>query len=138
MDTGITLERYLGELDPATADCVVDYGTSELYTEADMDSALDAILTEFKNWDGCVLKRFAFAGDDACGTEELAWMNELREADDPKSEAFDQTIAFVTDFHTPADAEGSWEPDSDYEGWTWHLGRTGADGSWQLMSWGYA
>lgn len=138
MDKGITLERYLGELDPATADCEVDYGTSELFTEADMDSALDAVLTEFKSWDGCVLKRFAFAGDDACGAEELAWLNELREANDPESEAFDQAIAFVSDFHTSADAEGAWEADSDYDGWTWHLGRTGADGSWQLMSWGYA
>ena len=65
-------------------------------------------------------------------------MNELREADDSGSEAFDQAISFVTDFHTPADAEGAWEADTDYKDWTWHLGRTGADGGWQLMTWGYA
>ena len=136
-DQGITLERYLGELDPATANCEVDYGTSSLFAEADMDAALDVILTEFKTWDGCVMSRFAYAGDEACGPEELAWINELREANLPDSEAFDQAIAFVTDFHTPEDAKGAWEPDADYVGYSWHLGRTGADGAWQLMSWGY-
>ena len=141
MDAGITFERYLGALDPVIADCTVDYGTSELYEETDMDSALDPILDEFRGWTGCVLKRIAFAGDDACGADELAWMNELRAANTPDAPEFDQAIAFVSDFHSPSekDAEGTaWEPDSDYTGWSWHLGRTGTDGTWQLMTWGYA
>ncbi|MBQ3283004.1 MAG: M15 family metallopeptidase [Atopobiaceae bacterium] len=137
MDAGLTFERYLGELDPMTADCEVDYGTSELYEETDMDSALDVILAEFAGWGGCVMQRFAYAGDEACGDEELAYVNELREANTPDVEAFDQAIVFSTNFHTPADAEGAWESDTDYEDWTWHLGRTGVDGSWQLMTWGF-
>ncbi len=137
MDEGITLERYLDELDPMTADCEVDYGASKLYAEPDMDSALDAILAEFKNWDGCTLQRFAFAGDDACGADELEYVNGLREEG---AEAFDQAIVFTTDFHSPSaeKSEGTaWEPDTDYKDWTWHLGRTGADGSWELLTWGY-
>ncbi|MBQ1840099.1 MAG: M15 family metallopeptidase, partial [Atopobiaceae bacterium] len=47
MDKGITYERYLGELDPMIADCTVDYGTSEVYAEPDIDGALDPILAEF-------------------------------------------------------------------------------------------
>ena len=137
MDEGITLERYLDALDPMTADCEVDYGTSKLYTEADMDSALDAVLEEFRNWDGCELKRFAFAGDDTCGTEELAYANSLR-SERPKE--FTQAIVFKTDFHSPSGekAEGTaWEPDSDYQDWEWHLARTDADGAWVLLTWGY-
>ena len=137
-DAGLTFEEYLDEVEPCVAGCEVDYGSSKLYTEPDMDSALDVILTEFRSWDGCVMQRFAFEGDEACGDEELAWLNELREANMPDSKAFDQAIAFTSDFHTPADAEGAWEADADYKDWTWHLGRTGADGSWQLMSWGFA
>lgn len=140
MSQGITFERYLGELDPAIADCTVDYGSSALYSEADMDSALDAVLREFSTWTGCVMKRFAFAGDEACGADELAYVNELREANAPDSDAFDQAIVFTCDFHTPSEAEAegtAWEPDADYSNWTWHLGRTGADGAWQLMTWGY-
>ena len=141
MADGVTFERYLGELDPMVADCEVDYGTSALFEETDMDSALDAILAEFGTWEGCVLHRFAYAGDDACGDEELAYVNELREANAPDAEVFDQAIVFLTDFRSPSEelAEGTaWEPDSEYADWTWHLGRTGADGSWQLMTWGYA
>lgn len=138
MDAGVTYERYLGELDPVTADCEMDYGTSKLYSESDMDGALDAVLAEFTSWGGCVLKRFAFAGDEACGTEELEYVNSLREEG---TEEFDQAIVCITDFHSPSEADAqatAWEPDADYEDYTWHLGRTGADGSWQLMSWGYA
>ena len=137
MSEGITYERYLDALDPVIADCEVDYGTSEIYVETDMDSALDPILAEFSSWDGCVLKRLAYAGDEAVGAEELEYVNSLRAEG---TEAFDQACVFVSDFHSP-DAEKSkgtaWEPDTDYANWEWHLGRTGADGTWELLTWGY-
>ena len=138
MSTGATFEEYLNEVDPVVAGCAIDYGTSKLFAEMDIDSALDVIMAEFKNWTGCVLKRFAFAGDEACGAEELAYVNSLRDEGTP---AFDQAIVFSTDFHTPSaeQAEGTaWEPDTDMNGYTWHLGRTGTDGAWNLMTWGYA
>ncbi len=140
MEEGITLERYLDELDPMIADAEVDYASSKLYTEADIDSALEVVLAEFTSWTGCTLKRISYAGDDACTAEEIAWMNELREANTPDAEEFDQTLVFTSDFHSPSEkeAEGTaWEPDADYNNWTWHLGRAGADGGWQLMTWGY-
>ena len=137
MDEGITFERYLDALDPMIADAVVDYGTSELYAESDMDSALDVVLGEFKTWTGCALKRFAFAGDEACGAEELEYVNSLRAED---TDEFDQAIVFTSDFHSPSEEESegtAWEADTDYEGWSWHLGRTGADGAWSLLTWGF-
>ena len=139
MDEGITFERYLGALDPALADATVDYGTSELYTEADIDSALDPVLSEFTAWKGCTLKSLAYAGDEASGAEEVAYLNELREAQMPDVPAFDQAMVLTSDFHSPSaeEAEGTaWNPDSDYTGWTWHLGRTGDDGAWKLLTWG--
>lgn len=138
MEKGLTFEAYLDEVEPCVKGCEVDYGTSELYEEPDMDAALDTILMEFRTWDGCVMQRFAFSGDEMCGADELAYVNELRESTDPSTEAFDQAIVFITDFHTPADAGGAWEPDADYKDYTWHLGRTGDNGEWNLMSWGYA
>ncbi len=138
MSSGVTFEEYLNEVDPIVAGCAIDYGTSQLYAEMDIDSALDVIMAEFKNWTGCVMRRFAFAGDEACGAEELTYVNSLRDEGTP---AFDQAIVFSTDFHTPSaeQAEGTaWEPDTDMNGYTWHLGRTGSDGAWNLMTWGYA
>jgi len=139
MDKGITLERYLDALDPMTADCVVDYGKSKLYEEADIDSALDPVLAEFTSWKGCTLKKLAYAGDDASGADEVAYANELREAQTPDEPAFDQVLVFTSEFHSPSegDAEGTaWEPDTDYTDWTWHLARTGDDGEWKLLTWG--
>ena len=139
MEEGIAFERYLGALDPAIADATVDYGTSQKYAESDIDSALDPVLAEFTSWKGCTLKKLAYMGDDACGAEEVAYVNELRKAQLPDEPEFDQVLVFTSEFRSPsaADAEGTaWEPDTDYADWTWHLGRTGDDGAWKLMGWG--
>ena len=139
MDKGLTFEEYLDEVDPAVAGCEVSYGTSKLYEEPDMDSALDVILEQFRSWEGCVMQSFSYAGDDACGDDELEYVNSLRVTDDPDAEKFEQAIVFLTDFHTPDEneAEGTaWEPDSDVKDWSWHLGRKDADDGWKLLSWG--
>ena len=137
-EAGVTYEEYLDEVDPMVAGCEIDYGKSTLYTDADIDSAIAEMMDQFSTWKGCTLKRFAFGGDEACGASELEYVNSLREEG---TEAFDQAIVLVTDFHSPSgkDAEGTaWEPDSDYKDYRWSLGRTGASGSWKLMTWGYA
>lgn len=137
MDGGLTLEEYLDQVDPIVAGCVVDYGTSELFTEADMDAALDAILEQFGMWKGCVMRRIAFTDDKTC-KDDLEYVNSLRAEDTKK---FDQAIVFMSDFHSPVgeDAEDSvWDEDTDYNDFSWHLGRTGADGIWRLLTWGYA
>ena len=137
MDDGLTYEEYLGEVQECVAGCTVDYGTSDTYVESDIDSTIDSILEEFGTWDGCVMKRFAYAGDDACGADELKYANSLRKEG---TDAFKQAIVIVTDFHSPSaqKAKGTaWEPDTDYTDYTWHLGRTDGDNPWQLMTWGY-
>ncbi len=134
-DKGLTFEEYLDEVDPCVAGCVVDYGSSKIYEEPDMDAALEVILAEFGTWTGCVMQRFAYAGDDVA-KENLDYANSLREKGVDK---FDQAIVFLTDFHSPSEEEAkgtAWEPDTDYKDWSWTLGRTGADGAWQLLTWG--
>ena len=135
MEKGITYERYLNELDPMIADCTVDYGTSKLYTEPDIDGAIDPILAEFSTWEGCTLKSLAFTDDATC-KKELESANALR---DEGTEEFTQALVMTSVFHTPGEAEAegtAWEPDTDYEDWTWLLARTSSDDSWQLLTWG--
>lgn len=46
----------------------------------------------------------------------------------------------MSQIHSPsgADTEGTaWEPDTDYEDYSWHLARTDG-GEWKLLTWGYA
>jgi D-alanyl-D-alanine carboxypeptidase len=135
MDKGITYERYLGELDPMIADCTVDYGSSKLYAESDIDGAIDSILAEFSTWEGCTLKSLAFTDDATC-EKELESANKLR---DEGTEEFTQALVLTSAFHTPSaeQVEGTaWEPDTDYEDWTWLLARRSSEDSWELLTWG--
>jgi D-alanyl-D-alanine carboxypeptidase len=45
-------------------------------------------------------------------------------------------VEFLTDFHSPVEAEGAWEPDHEYKDYQWWLGRTD-DGGWEVVTWGY-
>lgn len=141
MDAGTTFEQYLDMESAYVKDCEVDYGTPVRYSDYAIDSTVDVILREFESWDGCHMTRFAYAGDDACGDDELAYVNELRASKEPNLEEFGQAIVMVTDFRSPSaeKTEGTaWEPDTDYNDYTWHLGRKDDDDEWHLMSWGYA
>ena len=44
----------------------IDYGNSELYTQEDMDAAIQVIEAEFATWEGCELHSLAYGGDAAC------------------------------------------------------------------------
>lgn len=119
----------------AVSDFEVECGTSDIYTQEDMDSAIEAIMAEFSSWKGCTMKRIVYAGDQTA-TENLEYCNELRAEGAPE---FDQAIVFLSDFHSPSEEDSkdtAWNPDSDYDGWQWYLGRT-AGGAWQLLTWGY-
>ena len=115
----------------APAEAVIDYGTSDLYTEEDMDAAIKLIREEFDTWDGCEMHSIRYAGDEYNSKESLDWVNNLDDGYD-----FTECIKFLSDFHTPKDAAGAWEADTEYTDWNWWLGRT-ADGNWKLVNWGY-
>ena len=116
----------------------IDYGTSTLYTKADMDEAIRLIRQEFDTWTGCELHSIHYVSDESCNEENLAWMNELAAARGQDA-TFTQCIFFESSFHSPKKGEdaGAWNPDEEYTGWQWCLART-EGGPWKLMTWGYA
>ena len=109
----------------------IDYGTSELYTKEDMDEAIAVILAEFDTWEGCEMHSIRYTSDETNSAENIAWLNAHREG-----HAYTQCIEFLSDFHSPVEAYGAWNPDEEYTGWNWWLGRTDG-GSWELVDWGY-
>ena len=115
----------------------IDYGNSELYTQEDMDQAIEMIEKEFGTWEGCELYNIRYASDDANSAENIKWMNELAGEKDIDQE-FTQCIEFLSDFHSPAEPgeDTAWEADTDYTDWQWWLARTDG-GEWQLMTFGY-
>lgn len=109
----------------------MDYGTSDIYTQDDMDQAVDRIYGEFNTWTGCEMHSIRYGGDEANNAENIAWLNDLREGKN-----YTECIEFLTDFHSPVEDRGAWEADTEYEDWQWWLARADG-GEWELISWGY-
>ena len=114
----------------------IDYGSSRLYSRAEMDEAIRLIRQEFARWDGCEMHAIRYGGDGLCSEGNLAWLNELAPA--MGLEPFTDCICFVSDFHSPKEVPvtEAWNSDFEYTDWQWWLGRT-ADGRWHLVTWGY-
>lgn len=115
----------------------LDYGESVLYSQEDMDAAIQLIQEEFAGWKGCELHSLRYT-TDACNTQEnIQWMNALAKGQDLDI-TFTQCIAFESDFHSPKNSkdQGTWNLDMEYTDWQWWLARTDG-GAWHLMTWGY-
>ncbi len=126
---GLTLEEYLaGKRAP---EVTVDYGASKLYTKDELNEAIVQIKCQFAGWAGCELHSLRYAGDECNSAENVKWINELDDG-----AGYTQVVEFLSDFHSPVEAYGAWEADTEYESYQWWLART-ADGGWQLLTWGY-
>ena len=100
-----------------------------------MDDAIDVIKKQFSSFEGCELHSLSYTSDDACNNEDnIAWMNELEEANDNK-ESFTQCISFDSSFRSPKNGGGAWNANEEYT-WSWWLARS-EGGTWKLMTWGY-
>ncbi|MBR1708601.1 MAG: hypothetical protein IJ719_07230 [Clostridia bacterium] len=111
----------------------VDYGVSELYSQEELKEAAIKVKSRFASFVGCELHSLRYAGD-ACNTaENLTWMNRLDEG-----KGYAEVAEFISDFHSPTQPEEdtAWEPDAEYTDYQWWLARS-AEGSWQLLTWGY-
>lgn len=107
----------------------IEYGTSELYSQQDMDVAIKIITNEFDSWDGCKLYSISYTNDVLC-KRELEYCNSLTDGENEYVEC----IIFRTRFRSPIFGGGSWNRNFVYD-WTWYLART-VSGEWQLLTWG--
>lgn len=117
-----------------TSNVKIDYGTSSVYSQKEMDAAIDVIKKQFRSFAGCELLSLSYMSDEECNdADNVEWMNALRTED--QKEAFTQCIAFHSSFRSPKDGGGAWEADQEYT-WSWWLARS-EGGQWKLMTWGY-
>lgn len=117
----------------------VDYGESTLYSQEDMDVAIQLIEDTFTGggWKGCELHSIRYSSDTCNSQENIQWMNDLAKAQNVDAD-YTQCIEFVSDFHSPKNKkdQGAWNLDEEYTDWQWWLARTDG-GDWQLVTWGY-
>ncbi len=109
----------------------VDYGTSELYSQEDMDAAVRVIRQKFAGMRGCKLYSLRYASDERC-LREL----ESRRGEAPDGTAYTDCIVFDSVFRSPLAGGGAWNRGELYT-WSWTLVRTDG-GPWKLLTWGYA
>lgn len=129
MEQGITLEEYLGQVEPA--DATVDLGLSDSYTEEDIRNAINVLRTEFATWGEFEMHSIRYGGD-ACNTpERVAWLDDIS-----GDRNYVECLELLTDFHSPAGNPGSFDPDTEYTDYQWWLART-FGGAWELVCWGY-
>ena len=113
----------------------IDYGKSSVYSEEDMNAAIEVIKKQFSSFEGCELHSLSYKSDEECNNDDnIAWMNDLEKANDNK-EVFTQCIAFDSSFRSPKKGGGAWEANEEYT-WSWWLARS-EGGKWKLMTWGY-
>ena len=131
MSTGVTLESYLGDVNETDVD--IDYGTSELYSQEDLEEAAIQIKCSFASWKGCELHSLRYAGDECCTEENIAWLN----SHEGVTEKYTQVAEFLGSFHSPVESGlSAWEPDYEYTDYQWWLGRT-ENGGWEIVDSGY-
>lgn len=112
--------------------CVVYYGESDLYTPADMNSAISVIKSEFIfNFDGCTLLTLDYMGDEV-SKENLDYCIALGDGTQ-----FDESIVFTSSFQTPLNGSETLPPNELCGNWEWTLARE-SGGEWILLTYGYA
>ena len=116
-----------------TPSYTIDYDSSSLYTQQDMDLAIRTILREFDTWEGCEMHAIRYGGDFFCSQEKLDWLNILE-----PERTFTECICFFSDFRSPVTegGDGAWALDFEYTDWQWWLARENG-GPWVLVDWGY-
>ena len=105
-------------------------GTSEIYSDEELQSAVDTIMNEINNeWKVKVeMQELSYAGD-----EESA--NNLEYCQSLKSE-LEGCAVFTSSFHIPEqNVEMAWafEPNAGIDGWNWILGKNSA-GEWEILT----
>ena len=104
---------------------------SEIFSGEELTAAAALIQKEFDTWEGCELHRLDYAGDECCTRENLRWLSRISGGC-----RYTRCAEFLSDFRSPVEGGGAWEPDTEYTNWQWWLG-LGKDGEWELVTWGY-
>ena len=120
----------------------IELGSSSLYSQEELNSAILLIKDKFATFTGCELHSIRYAGDDANNEENLEWLNSLREVrsnipPEDVGKRYMQVAEFLSNFHSPVeDGDYAWNQDMEYTDYQWWLGHL-EDGRWEIASWGY-
>ena len=101
---------------------------SEIYSNEEINSAIDVILEEFKeNYNGCSLLEIKYIGDEK-NNDYIDWATRHNKS---------EVIVFISNFKVgPNAGDGVLNPNSEYEGYSWILVRNENE-NWTYADCGY-
>ena len=107
---------------------IVEWEHSDIYTDADIQAAMDTVMTYFETeFKGCTLTQLCYPGD-ASADLFTEWAEECEA---------DEAIVLYSSFDTDASGgDGSLEPNTTYDDFQWILVRDNG-GTWEVKTYGY-
>ena len=118
---------------PATDDTdsdvsIVEWEHSDIYTDADIQAAMDTVMTYFETeFQGCTLTQLRYPGD-ASADLFTEWAQEYEA---------DEAIVLYSSFDADTSGgDGSLEPNTTYDDFQWILVRDNG-GTWEVKTYGY-
>ena len=110
----------------------IDYGHSNIYTDEEIQNAVDTLLQIFSGFNGCEMHNLRYLGDNYSMDEYFDMMDKMYPDND-----YEQIIVFTSDFHTPPgeDDNNWWIPDHEYRDFRWVLARSGNE-RWEIINYG--
>lgn len=108
----------------------VTLGESEEFSQADLQSAADAVLERFRGFEGCILMRLGF--DEGFSRRQLSL------ASPPLPEGED-AVVFTSEFRVDSTGHNNGlVPNSIYSDWTWTVTRADPSAPWVVTNYGVA
>jgi hypothetical protein len=112
----------------------VDLGKSIIFTEEEIQSAVDCVKLKFKDFNGCVLKSLWY-DEKRASTDIASYLtNGKGSVNGVKSE---NVIILYSDFYAGKNAAEGFNTDFNYTNWNWILIRDNKSGAWKADDWGY-
>jgi len=103
------------------------YVASEVYTQEDIQSAIDVIKKDFElEFNGCTLTEIYYAGDEI-SEDFIDWADRNNE---------EEVLVLLSSFDTASSAEDGFNSNSTYDNWNWILVRSDG-GEWKHVDHGY-
>ena len=117
------------------SDCEVIIGESKIFTETEIERAVAAVKTKFRDFEGCTLLTLEY--DEEYRNEQVRhYMETGKGANNGVTE--ENVIIFKSSFYAQdPKGDSGLTDDLEYRGWSWTAIRSSENSRWKVDDWGY-
>ena len=118
-----------------TIKCVTSMTESEIFTEKEIEKAMAAVKTKFRDFEGCELLELTY-DEEFCKREVESYMNNGKGSSNGVKTENVLILKSSFDSVRPKGDRGL-TTGITYNGWIWILIRDSENGNWKVDDWGY-